>query len=124
MEITLTGLPLAGFVLFGHPIGIVVWPFLFTVLAVVIALRILRRHGRLDAVRPIHPEAEALAALRGRLAAGDVTVEEFLSRSAVLREDSLTVAHAAPERVLAHRLADGALAPEEYLERLSVLRDR
>ena len=79
------------------------WPpfgvLLITVLIVLIAIRLFRT-GRAGPVRferrdgstrerPSRPghstEDAALATLRDRLAAGDITIEEYLSRSSVLR---------------------------------------
>ncbi|WP_040162030.1 SHOCT domain-containing protein [Nigerium massiliense] len=69
--------------------------FLTALLIVVLAIMLLR-HGRVGPVRwagsggrptASHrtPEDDALASLKAKLAAGDITTEEYLTRTSVLR---------------------------------------
>ena len=76
--------------------GIVFWPGLLALIATIIVLKIFFRRGGLGPVRwaPQHrhpfghvpsPEEAALATLAERLAKGEISPEEYLERSSVLR---------------------------------------
>lgn len=96
MNATLIG-HMGTFSLFGHHMTVVWWPGLFALIAVLVLLRVLRRRGRIGPVRfaprrgddAAQPTAEdaALTLLKQRLAKGDITPEEYLHRSSVLRTD-------------------------------------
>lgn len=84
-----------------HMGPVVVVPPFFGVIAVMVTIAVIRllRTGRVGPIRldrsgtaapgprwgHTSPEDDALATLRQRLASGDITVEEYLERSSVLR---------------------------------------
>lgn len=96
MNTTLIPLHLDTFSLFGHHLTVIWWPGLFALITVLVLFRVLRRRGhigpvrfapRSDAARQTSPEDAALTLLKERLATGDITPEEYLQRSSVLRTD-------------------------------------